>query len=383
MQKLKQQLKQQKHRLHELHRSLNATRRGSGSWKVSALVYEGRFSEAKASLAATGGRDLVSQVNDIRWQMGLGNNCSAENWLSSTQRSVWQDVKLVLAGLALLAVLLAACARKAEVKNPVPSQPASVQQEGSDGRWRLQPHWQDSEESEQSEQSDEEPKRLLKSFLGEEFEAPGPEVAVGVLSPQVNTPTLHLEPARASSPVDHTEPLPLRVFETEEPKLDEERPVVWFAGPEGPRRVLTEAEVMPKAMPKVEPEPLAEPFEPFGAMGTWGFSRTGRWADVLADEETPEPVSRAARPFSEKPTRSQQRRRQRKNSRAKSSGKSSANGLANGLANGSAPRVLQLEQLLLLPPMPQAVPVGPVRRPELPPRSGRAWRGRRSMEEKA
>eukprot|EP00435_Cladocopium_sp_Y103_P038442 s1480_g10.t1 len=221
-------------------------------------------------------------------------------------------------------------------------------------------------------------------------------------------------------------------------------PMVWFAGPEGPRRVLTEAELL------VEPESkeemlslvhLIEEEKPIDEMWTatswpWGFSklRGSRWADeVLADEEGGQydlPESSPARPSSwplkEKPSRSQQRRRQRKNSKAKTAAKPAA-----ATATAAPAMVLQLEQLLMLPPRePALMPSGfipsvapapsapvfhgeavgvaqspqppeppeppePKRAPRrrsrpkrgsaerptpLPPRSGRQWRGRRSAE---
>lgn len=140
--------------------------------------------------------------------------------------------------------------------------------------------------------------------------------------------------------------------------------------------------------------------------------------------ELPQPVSVSATdPWPEKPSRSQQRRRQRKNSKAKAA--------AARDATAAPAMVLQLEQLLMLPPQPpqllmaEVVPVTgmvlptplvmpmqpplapapppageaevgttqwspPEVKPErrrrqrsrapLPPRSGRQWRGRRSVE---
>eukprot|EP00435_Cladocopium_sp_Y103_P040695 s1480_g11.t1 len=191
--RLRQQVKQQKHRLHELQQSLGrrAARasRGAGASKkapqspsnpmapVHALSSEGRFSEAKVSLAAAQvPRDaMMTQVDEMRWQMGLQLNCSAADWLNSTADSAifWSKDGRKLS--QLLAILLAAAivtslglfgfktSLRTAVVRPPESETAAletetaavVKAEGGDGMWRLQPHWQEGEDRSSESSSDE------------------------------------------------------------------------------------------------------------------------------------------------------------------------------------------------------------------------------------
>ena len=468
---------------------------------------------------------LTSQVDDMRWQMGLQMNCSATDWLNSTSTAssgTLRDGRLWLVTLILLVTTMVLWSALCKKSVPSLSQSrrvtsvASVQQrghdgaDGRDGLWHLQPHWQDPSES-GSQTSNSQSQGVKEdrddNFLGEEF-GPGSgelvqgEMAEGVL--HIEIPTLSLEPARALSPVNEVVHERHEMHEMEVvrspsmvPTLHEpidapgsDRPMVWFAGPEGPRRALTEADLLPEPkelreekteIPEMsvlnlvhrvhllEEEKAIDDWQEEVSASWWGFSRTGRWADeVLADEEglvwelpnpstfgvpseTPEmtPSLTASKSSheragswpapKEKPSRSQQRRRQRKNSKAKGAGTTGATGASSSRSESAAPaiRVLQLEQLLMLPPQPRmdfspfkveanafypsepevlwsvpapalapapapspaasSAPTPPAassgrrRRsrprpkrsaplPTLPPRSGRAWHGRRSVE---
>lgn len=473
---------------------------------------------------------LTSQVDDMRWQMGLQMNCSATDWLNSTSTAssgTLRDGRLWLVTLILLVgttmVLKALCkTSESQQSRGEKTSVASVQRsDGADGLWHLQPHWQDPSESgsqTSNSQSQGVKEERDDNFLGEEF-GPGSgelvqEMAEGVL--HIEIPTLSLEPARALSPVNEVvhemherhemeverspsmvptlyEPIDAPVGPVGSGPVGSDRPMVWFAGPEGPRRALTEADLLPEPkelreekteMPEMsvlnlvhrvhllEEEKAIDDWQEEVSASWWGFSRTGRWADeVLADEEglvwelpnpstfgvpseTPEMTSSLTASKGsheragswpapkEKPSRSQQRRRQRKNSKAKgagATGATDATGASSSRSESAAPaiRVLQLEQLLTLPPQPRmdyspfkveasafypsepevlwsvpapalapvpapspaasSAPTPPAassgrrRRsrprpkrsaplPTLPPRSGRAWHGRRSVE---
>lgn len=361
---------------------------------VHALSSEGRFSEAKVSLAAAQvSRDaMMTQVDQMRWQMGLQLNCSAADWLNSTAdsffgrwskdgRKLWQLLAVLLAAAATLGLgglgfkfslrtvarPVSGTAAAATAENEIET--TGVKSEGGDGMWRLQPHWQD-RSSGSSESSSDESKVPPRSVSGSN--ASDDDTAAekaSMLAEGLAEPGTVEEPEELEQPVFLPTPSPSPTLAPALPQVTGS-PVVWFAGPEGPRRVLTEAELL------VEPsEPndemlslvhLIEEEKPIDEMWTatswpWGFSklRGSRWADeVLADEEGGQydltessPARPSSWPLKEKPSRSQQRRRQRKNSKAKTAGAKAA-----ASPTPAPAMVLQLEQLLMLPPREATMP---------------------------
>lgn len=171
-----------------------------------------------------------------------------------------------------------------------------VKSEGGDGMWRLQPHWQDrsSGSSESSSFESKVPPRSVSGSNASDNDTAAEKASM--LAEGLAEPGTVEEPEELEQPVFLPTPSPSPTLAPALPQVTGS-PVVWFAGPEGPRRVLTEAELLVEpSEPKDEMLSLVHLIEeekPIDEMWTatswpWGFSklRGSRWADeVLADEE--------------------------------------------------------------------------------------------------
>eukprot|EP00439_Symbiodinium_sp_Y106_P085569 s109_g28.t8 len=425
-------------------------------------------------------------------QACLGRDCSSIDFLKFDTRTIFLFIVSVAAASALGAFgLTYTWTRTEDQSDELPDWPQGPAR--NDGVWTLQPQWQEPLEADNPRTYHEDAEAEIEganeatatardpdsvfesgldSFLGEEFEPlalAGEHVSTPEPSPPQNAAVvgltvapIHLPLPAASAPPLHPQPSvptgalqiplnrllpPLPLPDTsaararahsEEWDLDgrvrsfpatPEWSNVWFAGPEGPRRALTESQLIPNMAsgfpgsgaavagwprqishihepveelherPEMESElhrgvmnsvqqlledeapEWAGPADPVVQSSQWGFSCPGRWADAVAEDvyapETAwfEPQRSSSVGHAVEPKQRSRRRSKRHKQTAPEH-----TGPLGGESTESTIRVLQLEQLLMLDERipsfqePTPAPVGkqPRRATSQPPMSAKA-----------
>ncbi|CAE7398873.1 RRAGC, partial [Symbiodinium sp. CCMP2456] len=433
-------------------------------------------------------------------QACLGRDChSSIDFFKFDMRTIFVFIVSVAAASALGAFGLTYTWTRAEdPSDELPDWPQGPAR--SDGVWTLQPQWQEPLEADNPqtyhEDADAEmqganeataavgdPDRVfesgLDSFLGEEFEPlalahehvstpePSPPQNAAVVGltlapmhlplPAASTPPLHPQPSVPTGalqiPLNRLlPPLPLpdtsaarARAHSEDLDLDgmvrsfpatPEWSNVWFAGPEGPRRALTESQLIPSMAsgfpgsgatvagwprqishihepveelherPERESElhlgvmnsvqqlledeapEWAGPADPVVQSSQWGFSCPGRWADAAEDVYDPETAWFEPQRSSSVGHAAEPKQRSRRRSKRRKQTAPEHTGPLGGESTESAIRVLQLEQLLMLderiPSFQEPAPVGkqPRRATSQPRLSAKAKSQSRSIPQK-